>query len=198
MNINTITHRDIFEYGKHFLWGDADYNTYPAGMTKPQDANEKCECDREYHYGCCACGCGEQMEGYGTYVPGHDQKHYGKLIRRFAAGDLAEKAQVVRDAERWATDGVYYKLMRKFDIRMLRSAGENTFVIAFSALVLVIKVGRWYYPVVIDAEGQAYRSSKTIQDKFDAGHTFDIPLGTEDASQMQTLYSLIEKEEVAA
>lgn len=204
MDINNITGEDTMAYRRHYLWGmhteDSKYNTFPESTTMPEETPHPCMCDEsKTHWGCCACGCGGVT--YSTYVAGHDQKHYGKLIREYAAEVTnAGRARIIKSAERWASDGVYNKLLHKFSIKKVRGNGIGLYHYIFNNISMVTKVGRWYYPVIVDLVGTPLRSTKTVQDQFDGNHDFTVVTKYEDIT---TLYDLLTtqqkaKEEAAA
>ena len=197
MDITTSTSLERWEYTKHYLHTmdkvDTDYNTYPESWIAPAPS----KFDRML----CGCGCDELVMGFCTYNVGHDQKHYGKLIRQFASGSLAEKLQIVTDARSIATDGVYAKFASRFNLRMLRAAdvdGTSRYVHVYAAVGLVVKVGRWYYPVVQGLDGKCYRSTKTIQGTFDADHTFGIEVAADDVTNIERVWRAAREEEEAA
>lgn len=66
----------------------------------------------------CACGCGYFTKG-GTYLPGHDAKHKGKLMRAYYEGD--ETAGLILNLKGWMK--FFHAFARNEDKRR-RRAGQ--------------------------------------------------------------------------
>jgi hypothetical protein len=174
MDINKLTQEDINDYARVYLWADDINVAYPEAWALPQDRYE-----HDHHL--CGCGCGDSPSGYNHYLPGHDQKHYGKLVRRWQAADLADQIALVHEARSTTTDGVWSKFMDRTGFDIIRGGvAMSDMNIAKSYVIhhskkMVIKVGRWVYPVVASVEGRTfYRSTTPIKDNFQAGHDFSI------------------------
>ncbi len=195
MDITKTTLKDRTAYSAHYPYGmdqvDSDYNTYPEEWIRPDNV--------KWDHSLCACGCECHIFGGGTYRPGHDMKHYGQLLHRYRTGDLAEKLSVLNEAKSMATSGVEYKLFNKFGVRMLRVADSDDsysaparYVFVYASTQLVTKVGRWYYPVIQGLDGILYRSGTTVQDRFDAGHHFFIPVSIDDVVTLRDVSTVDE------
>jgi|DEB0MinimDraft_10_1074344.scaffolds.fasta_scaffold00185_12 hypothetical protein len=214
MDMKNLQWEDIHKYTRVYMWGDEPKNTYPAEwQLHPEDAHTDAFCWVDHtdeftpalankHWACCHCGCGQPANNW--YVPGHDQKHYGALLREWGmAVNNSDRLRIIRNAQEHTTNGVWSKFMNRTGFTIERGyAGEGdlTYVAFHDVKTAVTKVGRWYYPVVYSTTGRAYRSSKPIKDTFEAGHTFDIKVSIAD---VELLWDIMEaqkkeKEEVAA
>lgn len=209
MDINHLTIEDIFRYGRDkqfaYLSGDYQYcNTYPEVWTIPDLAEFECEYDHSddryastslYHYGCCKCGCGETTTKW--YAPGHDQKHYGKLIRQWFDSDIEDAMALIRYAQEYASEGVWSKFIERFGFAVHATtvaSGVYRYVAVGDSNTLVTKVGRWYYPVVRSPYTlQFYRSTKTLTDRFFDGHEFTIKVHSTDVDDLYKMQYLQER-----
>ena len=184
MDINKLTKEDIHTYTYSYLWADDINAAYP-------EAWELLEIDYTHDHHLCGCGCGD-LPRNNHYMPGHDQKHYGKLLRRWQAADLAGRIALIREAQLSTTNGVWGKFMDRTGFDIIRGGvmGEWKYYVIRNAKTMVTKVGRWAYPVVADIETRTfYRSSTPIKDQFQAGHSFDTPV---DYKQVGYLYQILE------
>jgi ABC-type transport system substrate-binding protein len=198
MDMNNLTLEDIREYTSIYMWGDAPKNQYPSDWeVHPDDAHvdEYCWADhtndpdfpRTGHMWCCHCGCGRVANTW--YLPGHDQKHYGALIREWqVAVNNRDRARIIRNAQKHTTDGVWSKFMTRTAIRIVRGAEGKVYFMS-GILTAVTKVGRWYYPVLSDVTGRLVRAVKPIKDEFDAGHQFEY--ADIDRADVEYLYEII-------
>ena len=213
MDMKNLTPEALRKYTRTYMWGDdTPKNTYPAEwQLHPEGAftDEFCWADhteelhspRDHHHYCCHCGCGQVTNGW--YNPGHDQKHYGKLLREWQmAYNTSDRLRIIRNAQKHTTNGVWAKFMNRTGFDIVRGTlGDDTTHFAMDETkTAVIKVGRWYYPVVYSLTGKAYRSSKPIKDTFEAGHVFDIKVSIADVEYLWLIKEAQEKarEEVAA
>lgn len=186
MDINNLTEKDITDYVRTYLWGDDINVAYPEAWALP-----RVRYDHDFSY--CGCGCGDVPRN-NHYLPGHDQKHYGQLIRRWQDADLAGRVALVHEARSTTTDGVWSKLWDRVGFRLIRGGiamsdmDSAKWYVVHKASTLVTKVGRWVYPVVLGVEGESfYRSSTPIKDVFQAGHSFDIPVGIESVTSLNDM-----------
>ena len=169
MDINNLTPEDINNYARIYMWGDDINVSYPEAWVLPAESYK-----HDHHS--CGCGCGD-LPLHNHYLPGHDQKHYGTLVRRWQAANLTEKLELIREAQASTTDGVWSKFMERTEFDIIRGGvmGEWKYYVIHRAKTTVIKVGRWVYPVVTDVQGRTYyRSTTPIKDNFQAGHDFSI------------------------
>jgi hypothetical protein len=213
MDMKNLTPEALRKYTRTYLFGDEPKNTYPAEwQLHPEGAftDEFCWADhteelhtpRDHHHYCCHCGCGQVTNGW--YNPGHDQKHYGKLLREWGmAVNNSDRLRIIRNAQKHTTNGVWSKFMNRTGFTIERGyAGEGdiTYIAFHDAKTAVTKVGRWYYPVVTSLTGKAYRSSKPIKDTFEAGHVFEIEVSLKDVEYLWLIKEAQEKakEAVAA
>lgn len=207
MDIKNLTYETIQKYTRIYRWGtDTPKNTYPVKwQLHPEGAftDEFCWADhtqelhspRDHHHYCCHCGCGEMTNGW--YNPGHDQKHYGKLLREWrVAFNTSDRLRMIRNAQKHTTDGVWAKFMNRTGFDLMHGVSDEGLVHFAMADVktAVTKVGRWYYPVVYSLTGVAYRSSTPIKDTFEAGHVFDIEVNVKD---VELLWDIMEAQEKA-
>jgi hypothetical protein len=213
MDMKNLTPEALRKYTRTYLFGDEPKNTYPAEwQLHPEGAftDEFCWADhteelhtpRDHHHYCCHCGCGQVTNGW--YNPGHDQKHYGKLLREWGmAVNNSDRLRIIRNAQKHTTNGVWSKFMNRTGFTIERGyAGEGdiTYIAFHDVKSAVTKVGRWYYPVVCSLTGKAYRSSKPIKDTFEAGHVFEIEVSLKDVEYLWLIKEAQEKakEAVAA
>ena len=203
MDINNLNREDIYHYMYDGEWslGKSKHNTYLEEWTLPAEASEF-ECHGTYHHpkwentssmhiGCCNCGCGDIVHNW--YAPGHDQKHYGKLIRQWQQADVKEAMQLIRDAQDNTTQGVWCKFMDRAGFGIHHTA-DGRVVATGASRDLVIKVGRWYYPVIKHPTRlQFYRSTKTIGDRLFDNHEFTIKVDIEDVTSLTDLRIAQEK-----
>lgn len=197
MDMKNLTWDSIREYTKTYMWGDAPKNAYPADWELwPEDAHvdEYCWVDhtndphepRNHHLYCCHCGCGRETNGW--YNPGHDQKHYGALIREWQmAINNRDRARIIRNAKRHTTDGVWDKFKNRCGFDIVRGVGGKDYFM-LNLHTAVTKIGRWYYPVVSDVTGKAHRSTKPIKDHFDADHNFEIEVDYVDVEYLSDIH----------
>lgn len=209
MDMKNLTSEALRKYTRTYLWGDdTPKNTYPAEwQLHPEGAHTDSHCwvdhgtDTSRHWACCKCGCGETTNGW--YNPGHDQKHYGALLREWrVAYNTSDRLRIIRNAQRHTTEGVWAKFMNRtgFDIMRGKLGDDTTYFAMDDTKTAVTKVGRWYYPVVASLTGKTYRSSTPIKDTFEAGHVFDIEVSLKDVEYLWLIKEAQEKarEEVAA
>lgn len=190
MDINNLESRDIYHYMYDGEWDfeQSKHNTYLEEWTLPAEASENTP---SMHLRCCHCGCGDIVHNW--YAPGHDQKHYGKLIRQWLLADVKEAMQLIRDAQDNTTRGVWGKFMDRAGFGIHHTA-DGRVVATGLGRDLVIKVGRWYYPVIKHPTRlQFYRSTKTIGDRLFDNHEFTIKVDIEDVTSLTKLRIAQEK-----
>jgi hypothetical protein len=210
MDMQNLTSSDIWTYTRVYMWGtDTPKNSYPASWElwneDDNHVDEYCWVDHtgEYtpshstsHWACCRCGCGQTANVW--YLPGHDQKHYGALLREWSvAVNNRDRGRIIRNAQKHTTDGVWAKFMTRTGFNLVRDDEGRTFFM-MDLYQAVVKVGRWYYPVVIGTDGKAYRSTTSIKKTFDAGHSFEIEVAINDVEFLTDIRHAQEKEREAA
>jgi hypothetical protein len=110
-------------------------------------------------YSLCGCQCGDRCNSpESTFRPGHDARLISKLLKAIAAGELT-----IDQAARQAVTTPLAQKLRAAHQRAISKPAKapKAKKSAVRTANTTVKVGRWAYPGIVEADGSVFRNTKT-------------------------------------
>jgi hypothetical protein len=202
MDLNNIGENFIRGYiGTTQNWGGlgvtSERNTYPGharinlglsqGVSQLDTSNDRC-----------LCGCGQIAKS--RYLMGHDATHASRLAKQYARSESSDERDIaLANILANPTAGISLKVCNRLGIQFLADPDYERVAIN-KRMYLVIKIGRWVYPVIQTVDGGYWRSPAIVTESFLDCHDFNIALDPEsdEVNQVVSMLDLYLGQKAAA